>query len=54
MVALSDETGGRLSCIHTSYRNMAVLSWVIFYLKSVVPFFAKYIKHNPLHVIAFF
>ena len=32
MVALSD---GRLSGIHTSYRNMTVLSWVFFYLKSV-------------------
>ena len=27
MVALSD---GRLSGIHTSYRNMTVLSWVLF------------------------
>ena len=32
MVALSD---GRLSCIHTFYRNMTVLSWVNCYLKSV-------------------
>ena len=32
MVARSDE---RLSCIHTSFRNMSVLSWVNFYLKSV-------------------
>ena len=32
MVALSD---GRLSCIHSFYRNMTVLSWVNCYLKSV-------------------
>ena len=40
MVALFD---GRLSCIHTFYRHMTVLSWVNCSLKSVkFLFLAKY------------